>query len=507
MLKKRDLVQLENLGIDPAQVHAQLGFFERGLSLLNVLRPATLGDGILSPEPAQFGQWVKAYDHAKDALQVVKFVPASGAATRMFGFLYAFLDHFDPERHKLNDYLSQPEHEAVARFYNGLNEFPFTSLIRAYIRQHHPEFKTWTKERRFYTMVSVLVSESGLNFGALPKGLIPFHRYKKNVLTAFEEQLYEAAFYAAVHDEVYTHFTFSPGHLDLFKDEFKRIKTRLERRTKCTFNIAYSFQKDRTKTITVDPRNVPFRDASGALVFRPSGHGALLENLNDIHADIVFIKNIDNVMVREGVLEMATEKKALAGHLIELQKQVYVFLTAIEETPDQVHLDEINSFLWRSFGVRELPKTLDEAFNYLYRPIRVCGVVANTGAPGGGPFWLQDEKGTSLQILESAQFDSSNPSQMDIMAKATHFNPVDLVCGLRDHHGKPYDLMSFCNPELSFIANKSFEGKPIKALELPGLWNGSMAGWNTVFVSVSIGTFNPVKTVNDLLAKAHQPLI
>ena len=212
-------------------------------------------------------------------------------------------------------------------------------------------------------------------------------------------------------------------------------------------------------------------------------------------------------MVREGVPEMATEKKALAGHLLELQKQVYGFLTAIEETPDQVHLDEINSFLWRSFGVRELPKTLDEAFNYLYRPIRVCGVVANTGAPGGGPFWLQDEKGTSLQILESAQFDSSNPSQMDIMANATHFNPVDLVCGLRDHHGKPYDLMSFCNPELSFIANKSFEGKPIKALELPGLWNGSMAGWNTVFVSVSIGTFNPVKTVNDLLAKAHQPLI
>ncbi len=507
MLKKHDLVDLEKLGIDQSQVQSQLNLFERGGFDLNVLRPASVDDGILAPDPNQIKQWIQIYDQEIDHLQIVKFVPASGAASRMFGFLYVFLNNFDPETDNLNDYFSQPGNKAVAQFYNRLKEFPFITLIQNYLRQHYPEFKTWTKERQFYTIVSVLVYEPGLNFGSLPKGLIPFHRYKKNVLTAFEEQLYETAYYAAVKGQVFAHFTCSTDHLDCFKDEFERIKTRLESQTKCIYNLSYSFQKDRTKTIVVDTNNRLLRDTEGKLVFSPSGHGALIENLNDIDTDLVFIKNIDNVIIRQRVPDMALGKKALAGLLIHLQNKVYDYLRAIENNSDFVNLDKVNSFLWKNFGVRELPKTLDQAFDRLYRPIRICGVVANTGAPGGGPFWVQNEKRTSLQILESAQFNQSNSGHRDILARATYFNPVDLVCGLRDHNSNPYDLVKFCDSNMSFITDKVHQGKPVKVLELPGLWNGSMAGWNTVFVAVSSNTFNPVKTVNDLLNEAHRPII
>ena len=507
MFNERDLKDIQDLGLDQDQVLAQIEVFERGIPWLDVLRPATLGDGIIDFNNDQWRVWAKSYEQQSKSLEVVKFVPASGAATRMFGFLFDFLNSFDPENERLNDYLAQPGHEAIAKFYAHIKEFPFIELIRQQVRQHYPEFKTWTKEKRFATMVSVLIQEPGLNFGSLPKGLIPFHRYNKNILSAFEEQLYEGSFYAGLHDEVYTHFTFSPEHLEDFKNEFSRIQSRLERQTKKNFHISYSFQKEHTKTIAVDLDNKPFRDEQGRLVFRPSGHGALLENLNDISADVVFIKNIDNVMAQDEVPVMALYKKGLAGILMDIQSQVHSFLKELSSKPDEVSLEQINAFLWKTFGTRALPKTPQQAYQHLYRPIRVCGVVANTGAPGGGPFWIKEElEGTSLQILEGAQFDKDNKRHMDVFAQATHFNPVDLVCGLRDHEGEPYDLMNYCDQGMSFIARKNHQGQLLKALELPGLWNGSMAKWHTVFVAVPLDTFNPVKTVNDLLNKAHRPL-
>lgn len=508
MFDSRDLKDIQELGIVADQVMAQIQVFEQGVPTLDVLRPATIGDGIIDCSADQWRNWARVFEQQSNALEVVKFVPASGAATRMFGFLFDFLSAFDPNQQRLNTYLSQPENQAVATFYRNLKEFPFVDLIRQRIRQLYPEFKTWTKEKRFYTMVSVLVQEHGLNFGSLPKGLIPFHRYKKNIRTAFEEQLYEGAFYAGSKDEVYTHFTFSPEHLDGFKKEFSQIQSSLERHTKKNYHISYSFQKESTKTIAVDLENKPFRDEHGRLLFRPSGHGALIENLNEVNADVVFIKNIDNVIVQEELPGMALYKKGLAGILLDYQLKIHQYLRTLSTKPEEVSMDALNAFLWKSFGMRTLAKTAQEAYQLLYRPIRVCGVVANTGAPGGGPFWIQDEHQVpSLQILEGAQFDKNNSRHMDVFAQATHFNPVDLVCGLRDHEGKPYNLMNYRDERMSFIAHKTHQGKPLKALELPGLWNGAMAKWHTVFVAVPIETFNPVKTVNDLLAKAHRPLI
>jgi len=508
MFDHRDIEDIQELGIDQAQVMAQIQVFRQGVPVLDILRPATIGDGIIDCSMDQWRHWARKFEQQSNALEVVKFIPASGAATRMFGFLFDFLNSFDPNQHRLNTYLTLPENQAIAKFYNNLKEFPFVDLIRQRIRELYPEFKTWTKEKRFYTMVSVLVQEHGLNFGGLPKGLIPFHRYKKNIRTAFEEQLYEGAFYAATKDEVYTHFTFSPEHLEGFKNEFSQIQSRLERHTKKNYHISYSFQKDRTKTIAVDLENNPFRDDQRRLVFRPSGHGALLENLNEVNADVVFIKNIDNVIIQEEVPEMALYKKGLAGILLDYQSKIHEYLKALSSKPEAVSMEALNAFLWKSFGLRTLPKTAEEAYELLYRPLRVCGVVANTGAPGGGPFWIQDEDQIpNLQILEGAQFDKDNSRHMDVFSQATHFNPVDLVCGLRDHEGKPYDLMNYRDQGMSFIAHKTHQGKPLKALELPGLWNGAMAKWHTVFVAVPLETFNPVKTVNDLLAKAHRPLI
>lgn len=506
MFNDRDLEDFKTLGIEESQVLSQIELFKNGTPFINVLRPATIGDGIIECDDQQWRNWVKIYDGESSELDIVKFVPASGAATRMFGFIYDFLNSFNPDEHSLNEFLNLPGHESIALFYNRLKEFPFIELIRQKVRELYPEFKSWTKEKRFVTMVSVLVQEHGLNYGALPKGLIAFHRYKKNIRTAFEEQLYEGAFYTGS-QEVYTHFTFSPEHLERFKHEFDTVESRLERQTKKSFHISYSFQKDRTKTIAVDLENKPFRDDQGRLVFRPSGHGALIENLNEVNADIVFIKNIDNVMAQEHVGEMAHYKKGLAGILLDYQSKVHRYLQALSSNPAEVDMKELHVFLWKSFGLRTLPSTPQKAYELLYRPIRVCGVVANTGAPGGGPFWVQDQDGARLQILEGAQFDQSNQRHMDVLAQATHFNPVDLVCGLRDHHGTPYELLNFCNRDMSFIAQKSHNGKPLKALELPGLWNGAMANWHTVFVAVPAMTFNPVKTVNDLLNKAHRPLI
>ena len=506
MLGKKEVKQIEDYGLTLEQVQRQLEIFSRGIPFVSIVTTASIGNGIKTLGTSEQEKCANYYEQHKGNLDIVKFVPASGAATRMFQFLHQFLENFNPEKQLYRTYIKETESADVVKFFDAVSDFAFLSPLRKKIRKLFPEYKKSTKGQRYYFLAKALLEEDGLNYGNLPKGLIPFHKYKKYATTAFEEQLFEAAHYASAKDDVYLHFTFSEKHLDLFKEEFESIKGRVSRNTKKEFHISYSFQKKETDTIAVNSENKPYTTNQGALVFRPSGHGALLENLNDVNADIVFIKNIDNVTSQEYVEEIAEYKKSLAGKLLWLQDKIFTYLRWLEEDVSLEQIKEIQSFIWNELDVKDIPSGVSSLIEFLNRPIRVCGVVKNTGAPGGGPFWVQNSEGVvSLQIVEMSQIEMTNDHQKSIVNEATHFNPVDLVCGLRNYKGDKFDLMNFTDPDTGFISNKSENGIPIKALELPGLWNGSMAQWTTVFVEVPLITFNPVKTVNDLLKKEHRP--
>jgi hypothetical protein len=379
--------------------------------------------------------------------------------------------------------------------------------VQKEIRSHRPEYKKSKKGYRINTFVALMLGKNHLNYAGFPKGLIPFHKYAKYTRTAFEEQLFEATQYAAVDGVAHLHFTFSPKHLKLFKETFEKVKNRIVKKTKVDVRISYSFQDPSTDTIAVDLKNKPFKNKEGNLVFRPSGHGALIKNLNEVDADIIFIKNIDNVTVENHIDAVATNKKMLAGRLLQLQNKIFGYLEGIvKEQITEEKLSEMKSFLWKELQIKDIPQTKAGIAEVLNRPIRVCGVVKNTGAPGGGPFWVKNQEGQlSLQIVELSQIDISDPKQASIVDGATHFNPVDLVCGTRDYTGKKYNLNHYVDPLACFISDKTVEGAPIKALEAPGLWNGAMAHWNTIFVEVPLLTFSPVKNVNDLLHSSHQP--
>jgi len=506
MLTEKDIEQIEDNKQTLNQVIKQLEIFTRGIPFVEIITTASVGNGIQQLEGSQAEELEKYYERKRNHLDVVKFVPASGAATRMFKFLHEFVESFNPSESSFRSFMKTHGTNAVEVFFEGVKEFAFLNNLRSKIREIYPEYKQSNKGERYHMMAKTVLDERGLNYANLPKGLIPFHKYAKYATTAFEEQLYESAYYAAVGDEVYIHFTFSEEHVDLFKQEFEGIRGRLSRNTKKNFNITYSFQKKETQTIAVTKDNKPFRDADGKLVFRPSGHGALLENLNDIDADIIFIKNIDNVAAQEYVDEIATYKRVLAGKLLAVQKKAFDYLKELEGNVTMDRMREMHSFIWNELNIKDIPGGKSDLIELLDRPIRVCGVVKNTGAPGGGPFWVKDDDGfTSLQIVETSQINTNDSRQRAILQEATHFNPVDLVCGVRNYKGEKFDLLDFCDPETGFISMKSEGGVPVKALELPGLWNGSMAHWNTIFVEVPLITFNPVKTVNDLLKKEHRP--
>lgn len=506
MLTEKDIEQIKATGLTINKVVKHLEIFARGIPFVDIVTTATVGNGIQVLKEAECEHLAHLYESKKDALDIVKFVPASGAATRMFKFLHEFLEHYDPEHETYRAYLKKQDGIQIERFFNGVKDFAFINAVRAQIRANHPNYKTSSKGERYQILVHALLSEDGLNYGNLPKGLIPFHKYKKYATTAFEEQLFESAYYASVGDDVYLHFTFSEEHLDHFKEEFENIKGRVSRNTKKKFHISYSFQKKETNTLAVTDDNQPFRDEEGKLVFRPSGHGALLNNFNEIDADLIFIKNIDNVAAQEYVEPIALYKKVLAGKLLSVQKKIFSYLTELEQEVTLERMKEMHSFIWNELNVKDIPSGRADLIELLNRPIRVCGVVQNTGAPGGGPFWVRDEEGfTSLQIVEASQINLADERQKAFLQEATHFNPVDLVCGVRDYQGNKFDLSGYKDPNTGFISRKYENGKPIKALELPGLWNGSMAKWHTLFVEVPLITFNPVKTVNDLLKKEHRP--
>lgn len=486
-------------------IEKQLETFRKGIPFVKISRPAAIGAGIKKYSEKEQQDYAKFYDQNKEDFEVVRFVPASGAATRMFKFLHRFLQKYHPDKN-IDDFLSKEKNALLNKFFEFREKFAFHNLIMERLTSKNPNFQNLPKGNRYYAYVQEMLTDEGLNFSNTPKGLIPFHGNDENFRTAFEEQLHESIFYANKDGIVKIHFTVSPNHKEKFADRFEQIRRRIEAETNHKFEISYSFQKEETNTIAVSMDNEPFVCEDGKFLFRPAGHGALLENLNEIDADIIFIKNIDNVIHQKDVEQIGFYKKVLGGKLIEIQNKTFEFLRRLDsENFDEKLKKEIQQFLKEEFELDQVPETKADLTAILDRPTRVCGVVENTGAPGGGPFLVEHKDGKfSYQIVEMSQIDLSDEQQEKMISKATHFNPVDLVCGVKNHKGEKYNLSEFSDPETGFITEKSYQGKTIKALELPGLWNGSMALWNTVFVEVPLITFNPVKTVNDLLNDAHQ---
>jgi hypothetical protein len=510
LFSEQDLSLLASKGISPEKAREQIETFREGIPFVHLSKAAIVGDGILRLTGEQQEHLRKHYQQSKNQLKIGKFTPASGAASRMFKALFTFLNEYSPGKEPLEVYLGRPARKEVRTFYEGLRKFPFYGEVAGRIKGGAN-----TEGEKFHAFVAEMLLETGRNFGFYPKGLLPFHRYGDRTDTPFAEHLREGAAYARSGDTSSLHFTISPQHQELFREAEAAVAGLIGKETGCAFQISYSYQKEATDTLAVTPDNEPFRDGNGQLLFRPGGHGALLENLDEQDADLLFVKNIDNVVPRRALAEIAAWKEVLAGYLLKVQAKAFSFARMLEGgTVDHDLLKRVHDFLETGLNVRfpnafpgySLEEQISVLRDKLARPIRVCGMVRNEGDPGGGPFWITDAMGNeSLQIVESAQVDLENEQQREVFEKATHFNPVDLVCGVRDAFGTKYDLRKFVNKKQGFITGKTFEGRDLKALELPGLWNGGMAYWNTVFVEVPGSTFNPVKTVNDLLKPAHQP--
>ncbi|MBA6151631.1 DUF4301 family protein [Gelidibacter maritimus] len=509
-----DLQQIKGKGLTLEQVQAQLELFKSGVPFVNLSSAATIDNGIVKCSEETKTYYINFFENERDGVSLAKFVPASGAATRMFKTLFRFIEEYAPEDETINSFINKHNDTDLSLFFMGMEKLPFYNRVMEQLHVFYPDHASFCKDKQKLLFVKTMMDVDKMNYGFYPKGLLPFHKYKNHLATAFEEHLFEAALYASTNNLAYLHFTISEVYKKMFDDEFARIQDIVERKTNTKFTIAFSYQKASTDTIAVTPQNELFRDDDGQLTFRPSGHGALLDNLNQLDTDVIFIKNIDNVVVYKYEDEVAEYKKMLAGMLLEIQQEVFEHLKHLEK--GEVSEDDIlkiSEFLVNKLNVvisSEFEKfstkyKIEYLVDRLNRPIRICGMVKNEGEPGGGPFWVKDEKGQiSLQIVESAQIDKDNKKQNEILMNATHFNPVDLVCGIKNYKGEVFDLQDFVDPKTAFITKKTKAGKDLMALELPGLWNGSMAGWNTVFVEVPLITFNPVKTVTDLLKPTHQ---
>lgn len=505
MITQQDKEMLAQKGISEQQIAEQLACFEKGFPYLKLYAAASVENGILALDADAQKKYLDAWEaYMKTDKVVVKFVPASGAASRMFKNLFEFLGA---------DY-EVPQTTFEKTFFEKIEKFAFYSdLNEACLRTAGQGIPELLAAGKYKAVVSALLEAAGLNYGSLPKGLLKFHKYEDGNRTPVEEHLVEGALYAAnKNGKVNVHFTVSPEHRALFKALVDEKASAYAKKYGVDYNVSFSEQKPSTDTIAADMENKPFRD-NGKLLFRPGGHGALIENLNDLDADIIFIKNIDNVVPDKMKGDTVLYKKLIAGVLVALQQKTFSYLQLLDSgkyTHDQVL--EILQFLQKNLHCKNPEvKNLEDSELAIYlkkklnRPMRVCGMVKNVGEPGGGPFLAYNSDGTiSLQILESSQIDMKDPAKKEMFEKGTHFNPVDLVCAVRDYKGHKFDLVKYVDKATGFISYKSKNGKDLKALELPGLWNGAMSDWNTVFVEVPLSTFNPVKTVNDLLRAQHQ---
>jgi len=505
MLSQKDLEQIAEKGITEEQVNSQLNEFKTGFPFLKLEAAAGIGRGVAAPDSSERAKFIEAWDKYKGGShKVVKFVPASGAASRMFKNMFAFVEaEYD-----------MPTTDFEKAYFDNIENFAFyDELDKACQRNEGKGIKALIAEGNYKAVAANMLQEKGLNYGQLPKGLLLFHKYQEGARTPMEEHLVEGALYAACGGEANVHFTVSHEHKALFEKRVEEKAKMYADKYGISYNISFSEQKPSTDTIAANPDNTPFRNADGSLLFRPGGHGALIQNLNDIDADVVFIKNIDNVVPDRLKADTVEYKQLLAGILVTLQQKAFSYLRLLDSGEyNHEKLEEIIRFLQRDLCCRKSDiKELEDADLVIYlhkklnRPIRVCGVVKNVGEPGGGPFLTYNHDGTvSLQILESSQIDKNNKDYMRMFTEGTHFNPVDLVCAIKDYKGKAFNLPDFVDRSTGFISSKSKGGKELKALELPGLWNGAMSDWNTVFVEVPLVTFNPVKTVNDLLREQHQ---
>ena len=474
----QDINQIESHGLTLDDVNKQIERFKNGFPFVDIVRPASEGDGVWEISGADCQKYIDIYNEYQKSHKIVKFVPASGAATRMFKGLFDF-------------WLSKTPNNISRTTIINIKNFAFWDDLKQYLPRNASDMN----------VVDCLINNSGLNYGNMPKALIAVHKYPEYAKTPVEEHLSEGAQYAQSGDGVHIHFTISPEHRHGFESLLQRIIPQYEAKYGVKYDVVLSEQKALTDTIAMNMDNTVFRNDDGTLLFRPSGHGALLANLGDIDADLIFIKNIDNVSIESLRGDTIKYKQVLAGILVDLQKQIFDFIKSIDA--NTADISQVHRFVVHNLGVKlDAQLSLNEYRDILNRPIRVCGVVKNTGEPGGGPFWIRDKNGAiSLQIVESSQI---APESKGILNKAKYFNPVDLVCAIKDIHGNKFDLNNYVDEDMGIISEKSKNGLVLRAMERPGLWNGAMAKWNTVLVDVPGSTFTPVKVVTDLLNTAHQ---
>jgi hypothetical protein len=507
MFSEKETMQFEEKGISRNQLEWQLNILQKGVPFIKLDREAAIADGIICLTKNDIKKYHKYYTEAI-ALSVIKFVPASGAASRMFKDLFEFI-----ETAKINQKGNMEP--LIKTFFTNLNKFAFFNELKKIIEKKGYSINELINSKNYSLILEFLLSKEGLNYGTLPKGLLHFHKYKNESRTSFEEHLCEGALYGYIKgNPVRLHFTVSPEHLQQFKFLLKEKIDSLEKRFETKYEVDFSIQKPSTDTIAVDIDNKLFHLDNGKILFRPGGHGALIDNLNELDADIIFIKNIDNVIPEKNIEPTVIYKKALAGLLVNLQTKVFTILKELDNSAiSKRRANELLLFMQKDlcYEPNSIPDFSDSLStnkffkDILNRPLRVCGVVKNMGEYGGAPFWAPNSRGDiTLQIIEYQQVDNTSDKQIEIFKKATHFNPVDIVCSPRCYNGTKHNLKEFVDNNTCFISQKSKGGKDLKALELPGLWNGAMADWLTLFVEVPYETFNPVKTVNDLLRLQHQ---
>lgn len=509
-----DLQQISALGLTQESVNQQIENFRKGFPRTHLIAAATTKNGgILCLDDALIEKYLKRYKQLGAKKSILKFVPASGAASRMFKDLYAFSSTYFGVAQNF-----EKEFPSVKEFLESIHTFAFFDDLKECMAQSNLNILEYLKNGEYTTVINFLLKEQYLGYGSLPKGLLKFHRYGDRRRTPLEEHIVEGVEYAQSNDkQIHIQFTVSPEHRKLFVKKIAQIRNEYEKQYGIKLKISLSEQRHYTDIIAVDEQNQPVRDEAGKLMFRPGGHGALIENLNDCNADLIFVKNIDNVVPDWLKHTTVVYKKALAGMLLDLQQKNFKYLTQLHTTPTNPQIvEEAATFAEKQLHI-ELPKTFESMTlterkrilcKLLNRPMRICGMVKNQGEPGGGPFFTINTHGIkSLQIVETAQINRKDPQQEAILAGATHFNPVDLVCATKNYRGQRFNLRKFVDPETGFISKKSKGAQVVKSQELPGLWNGAMANWITLFVEVPLATFNPVKTINDLLRKEHKEII
>ena len=508
MLSTKDLKQLQQKGISELQFQTQIENFEKGFPFANLAGAATVGDGIVRFTPEEAEEYAQLFDKKRDELSMVKFVPASGAASRMFKDLIDVEQKYNASEKKIG-------FARITKCLDNVAKLALSDELNKILEKHGLEAKKLLQEKDYPTIAHYILQADGLGYQSKPKAMLLFHKYNNEARTAFEEHLVEGVEYAQMVDKtVHLHFTISPEHRALFQEKVNEVVPKYEARYGVKYHIEFSEQMGKTDMIALDKEGNIVRNADGSILFRPGGHGALIENLNALEADLIFIKNIDNVTTDALRPTTYLYKKALAGYLLYIQEAVADCLHQLESlSVSEGALSRIEGFASKLLNIRfsmtYFSRSMRERVSYLgrklNRPIRVCGMVRNEGEPGGGPYWVRNEHGhKNLQIIEASQIDFNNRFQVDMVKESSHFNPVDLICGVKNYKGNKFNLKNYIDKNTGFISKKKQNGVEMIIQELPGLWNGAMADWNTIFVEVPIETFTPVKTLEDLLRKEHQ---